>query len=99
MKRLMIPMAFTVSMLGSTMALAVEKTVTLTVKNMYCASCPYIVKQSLMGVTGVDKVAVSFEKKIATVTFEDSKTNIAALTKATTEAGYPSQVAPSTSTQ
>jgi len=99
MKRLMIPMVFTISMLGSTMVLAVEKTVTLAVKNMYCASCPYIVKQSLMGVTGVDKVQVSFEKKIATVTFEDSRTNIAALTKATTEAGYPSQVASSTSTQ
>jgi len=93
MQRLMISMAFTVTMLGATTAFAVEKTVTLAVQNMYCASCPYIVKQSLMGVAGVAKAKVSFEKKIAIVTFEDTKTTIAALTQATANAGYPSKIA------
>ena len=37
-------------------------------------------------------VAVSFKKKKATVTFDDSKTNVAALTTATTNVGFPSRV-------
>jgi mercuric ion binding protein len=35
-------------------------------------------------------VAVSYERKTATVTYNDQKTTLAALTAATTEAGYPS---------
>jgi periplasmic mercuric ion binding protein len=38
-------------------------------------------------------VEVSFEKKTATVTFDDQKASLDALTKATTQAGYPSRVA------
>ncbi len=63
---------------------------TLAVKNMTCASCPYIVKNSLVAVPGVSKAEVSFEDKSATVTFNDEKTSITALTEATANAGYPS---------
>ena len=93
MKRFIVPLAFSISMLGTTMSIAAQKTVTLAVQNMYCISCPYIVKNSLMRVTGVDKAEVSFAKKIAIVTFEDTKTTIAALTQATTKAGYPAKIA------
>lgn len=78
------------AILSAGSALAAEKTVTLAVKNMYCASCPYIVQRSLTGVQGVEKVAVSFEKKTATVTYNDRRTTLAALTAATEAAGYPS---------
>jgi mercuric ion binding protein len=44
-------------------------------------------------VDGVGHAAVSYEKKTATVTFDDAKTTLAALTAATTKAGYPSRVA------
>ena len=71
-------------------AMAAEKTVTLAVDNMYCSACPYTVKQSLAKVTGVDEAAVSYEKKTAIVTYDDQKTTVAALTAATTRAGYPS---------
>jgi mercuric ion binding protein len=37
-------------------------------------------------------VAVSFKKKRATVTFDDNKTNVAALTAATANVGFPSRV-------
>jgi periplasmic mercuric ion binding protein len=74
-------------------AAAADRTVTLSVDNMYCAACPYIVKQSLAAVSGVEKVEVSFEKKTATVTFDDQKASLNALTKATTQAGYPSRMA------
>jgi len=69
---------------------AAQKTIKLAVQNMYCATCPYTVKKALSGVNGVDKVSVSFENKTAIVTFDDAKTSIAALTRATTKAGYPS---------
>jgi mercuric ion binding protein len=72
-------------------AIADEKTVTLAVKGMYCSACPYIVKQSLAKISGVGDVAVSYEKKTATVTYDDQKTTLSALTAATTQAGYPSQ--------
>lgn len=70
---------------------AAEKSVTLAVKGMYCSACPYIVKQSLAKIDGVGNVAVSYEKQTATVTFDDGTTTVAALTAATTQAGYPSQ--------
>jgi len=72
-------------------AMAAEKSVTLAVDNMYCSACPYTVKQSLIKVTGVGKVAVSYEKKTATIIYDDTKTTLAALTAATTQAGYPSR--------
>ena len=72
-------------------ALAGERTVTLAVDNMYCEACPGIVKKSLTKVDGVSQVAVSYEKKTATVTYDDGKATLAALTAATTNAGYPSR--------
>ncbi len=73
-------------------AWAATKTVTLAVSNMTCEACPITVKMALMKVTGVSKAAIDFDKKEAVVTFDDAKTNVAALTKATTDAGYPSTV-------
>ncbi|NQU62430.1 MAG: mercury resistance system periplasmic binding protein MerP [Rhodospirillales bacterium] len=92
MKRLITTMAFTATVLAAGIGFAAEKTVTLAVENMFCASCPYIVKKSLARVTGVTKVDVSFERKTAMVTFDDAKTNIEALTGATFDAGYPSEL-------
>jgi len=80
--------------LSGAVASAAERTVTLAVDNMYCDSCPYIVKQSLAKVPGVEKVVVSFERKTSTVTYDDQKTAPDALTSATTQAGYPSRVSP-----
>jgi mercuric ion binding protein len=74
-------------------AWAAERTVTLAVDNMYCELCPGIVKKSLEKVGGVARVAVSFEKKTATITYDDTKTTLGALTAATTNAGYPSHAA------
>ena len=78
------------TLVAASPAMAAERTVTLAVKDMYCSACPYIVKQSLAAVPGVSNVAVSFAKKTATVTYDDQKATLAALTAATTKAGYPS---------
>ena len=71
---------------------AAIKTVTLSVPGMTCAACPITVKKALTRVAGVEKVQVTFEKKQAVVTYDDAKTNVQALTKATENAGYPSTV-------
>lgn len=57
-------------------------------------SCVISVKRSLTKVDGVTKADVSLEKAEAVVTFDDAKTNIEALLKATKDAGYPSKLKP-----
>lgn len=69
-----------------------SKTVTLAVPGMTCATCPITVKKALTKVAGVTKVDVDLDNLQAVVTFDDAKTTVAALTKATTDAGYPSTV-------
>jgi mercuric ion binding protein len=71
-------------------AFADETTVTLAVRNWYCAACPHVIKESLAAVPGVSNVAVSDKTKTAVVTFDDTKADVKALIKATTAAGYPS---------
>jgi len=71
---------------------AASKTITLDVPGMTCELCPITIKKALQKVSGVSKVDVSFEKKEAVVTFDDSKIKAEALTKATGNAGYPSTV-------
>ena len=77
-------------MLASSSALAAERTVTLAVRNMFCADCPFIVKKSLEAVPGVAKATVSYKDKTAMVTYDDARVDVSALTAATTNAGYPS---------
>lgn len=78
------------SLLASTSVFAGEQTVTLEVSGMTCASCPYIVRQTLANVDGVTDVEVSFAEKSALVTYDDSQTEVAALAAATAAMGFPS---------
>jgi mercuric ion binding protein len=68
------------------------QTVTLEVRNMTCAICPITVKKALEKVPGVTDAKVDFDKKTASVSFDPDKANVARLTKATADAGYPSAV-------
>ena len=72
---------------------AATKTVTLSVPGMYCPVCPITVKKALAKVDGVTKTEVNLDKRQATVTYNDAKTNVKALTNATRDAGYPSTLA------
>jgi len=73
-------------------AWAAIQTVALAVPGMTCAACPITVKKAISKVDGVSKTDVSIGKREAVVTFDDTKTNVQKLTKATEEAGYPSSV-------
>ena len=71
---------------------AATQTVKLSVPGMTCAACPITVKKALSNVEGVSKTDVNFDKREAVVTFDDAKTSVQKLTKATADAGYPSSV-------
>ena len=90
MKLLITAAIFTGAVMSTPLAFAGERTVTLAVQNMSCATCPHTVKASLLAVPGVATVTVSFKKKTAVVEYDDAKTSVNALTSATTNAGYPS---------
>ena len=48
------------------------------------------VQRSLTKISGVTRANANLEKAEAVVTFDDTKTNVEALLKATKGAGYPS---------
>lgn len=71
-------------------AWAATQTTKLEVPGMTCPTCPITVKKALQRVEGVSNISVDLAHKQVLVTFDDAKTNDAALVKATTDAGYPS---------
>ncbi len=89
MKKLLAALAFA---LIAVPVWAATQTVTLTVPGMTCAACPITVKKALSKVQGVIHTDVNFDKREAVVTFDDAKTSVSALTRATADAGYPSSV-------
>lgn len=91
MKKLISLTALALTLVTS-IASAAPQTITLSVPGMTCAACPITVKKALTKVDGVQKVEVSYEQRSAVVTFDDAKTTVEALTKATENAGYPSSV-------
>ena len=72
--------------------LAAQRTVTLGVPGMTCGACPITVKKALSRVPGVTRTEVDFDKKQAVVTFDDATVKVDQLTRATTDAGYPSSI-------
>jgi mercuric ion binding protein len=82
----------TVVVLSSTLFAGDVQTVMLDVQNMTCRVCPITVKMALERVPGVTDAKVDFDKKTASISFDPDKANLAALTKATADAGYPSSV-------
>jgi mercuric ion binding protein len=92
MKKCLSAVVFAGSVITAPAALAADRTVTFAVDNMTCASCPYIVKSSMTAIPGVARVAVSFQAKTATVTFDDAKTNPDAIGTASMNAGYPAHL-------
>ena len=79
-----------IALLASAPAWAAQQSVTLSVPDMSCASCPITVKAALSKVPGVASVKSDLGKRQTTVAFDDAKTDVAAISKATAAAGYPS---------
>jgi mercuric ion binding protein len=77
------------AMCGLSCARAAEQTIVLNIPTMDCATCPLTIKTALLKVKGVSRAEVSYERREARVTFEDSIATIAAPKQATSDAGYP----------
>jgi mercuric ion binding protein len=90
MNKLVAHAAFVAVVVASPAAMAADRTITLSVKNMGCAACPSIVKASLQAVPGAARVAVSYKDRTAIITYDDAKADLNQLTSAATKAGYPS---------
>ena len=82
------------ALLLASSAFSAERTATLDVDNVSCATCAPIVKRTLSRLPGVSRVVVTEQAgaAIATVTFDDARVTADALTVATTNAGYPARV-------
>ena len=87
-------LAIALLLAGSSVAAAPQPQIaTLSVPTMSCASCPITIKAALSKVAGVASVKSDLTKRQTTVAFDDAKTDVAALTKATAAAGFPSTLA------
>ncbi len=93
MSRLMLAAVAVAVLALPTAVQSADRTVTLVVERMNCASCPIFVRSALRGVRGVKSVKVSLAAKTATVTYDDRVSGVADLTGATRAIGYPSRPA------
>ena len=95
MRQILAAAIMTLAIVSSVPAIAAERTATLRIENMYCASCPFIVQQTLASVPGVTHVEISYQQAaavvMAVVDYEDTKADVTALTAATSSVGFPSQ--------
>ncbi len=96
MRQILAAAILTLAFVSSVPVIAAEQTATLRVENMYCASCPFIVKQTLANVPGVTNVDISYEQAaavvVAIVAYDDTKADVTALMAATSDVGFPSSV-------
>jgi periplasmic mercuric ion binding protein len=69
---------------------AARQTVVLNVPTMDCDTCPLTIKAALLKVPGVSSAKVSYKRREAIVEYDDAKTGVAELKKATADVGYPS---------
>lgn len=84
-----------VTILTAGTVVAAEQTAKLKVENMYCAACPFIVKQTLTRVEGVKDVDVSYQRReavlTATVSYDDQYCSVGKLANAVAQAGFPAE--------
>ena len=82
-------MLIAAALLCSQAALAKTQTVALNVPTMDCSTCPITIKAALIKVPGVSQAKVSYQRREAVVVYDDSKTSVDELKKATADVGYP----------
>ncbi|BFN28256.1 mercuric transport protein periplasmic component precursor [Pseudomonas sp. SCT] len=92
MKKVLAAFFFIFSSIIAAPIWAATQTITLSVPGMTCAACPLTVKKALTKVNGVTGADVSYENREAIVTFDDARTSVEALIKATANAGYPASI-------
>ncbi len=98
MRQVLAGAIFMLAVVSSVPAVAAERTATLRVENMYCASCTFIVKRTLASVPGVTNVDICYERAaavvVAIIDYDDTKADVTALMAATSDVGFPSRAIP-----
>ena len=89
MNRILLTTSVVLLILVSAFAVAEERTVVLNVEKMHCALCPVTVRKAIEKVDGVKDVVVDFERKTATVIYDDDATTVERIADASTNVGYP----------
>lgn len=69
-----------------------DREVTLDIAKMTCAACPITVSKAMKRVNGVKEVAIDFDAKTATVTYDASLTNATQISEASGNVGFPASV-------
>lgn len=77
------------SLLVSTAAFAAERTAAFAVENMTCSTCPLTIEVAVKKIGGVKDVQVNYERKTATVVYDDARTTAEAIAAAMNDAGFP----------
>lgn len=78
--------------LASSVSLAAERTITLSIPGMNCPSCPYMVEQSLAAVEGVRTAKADLGTRTADITFDDAIASVVDMLGATAAIGYESSL-------
>lgn len=82
----------TVALLAASSSLAEERSVSLSVPGMFCASCPFVVQAAIGEVEGVLSVTTDVGERTALVLYDDAVATVDAITAASTNAGYEASV-------
>ena len=90
MRKLLPIFSFVLLTLAASVSIAAEKTITLSVPDMNCPSCPYMVEQSVSFVEGVQSANADLKTSTARVTFDDTVATVEDILGATADIGYKS---------
>jgi mercuric ion binding protein len=72
----------------STTTAVADKTITLAIEGMTCTGCENTIQEAVTKIDGVKSIKASHLDSTAVVSFDESKTSIAAIGDAINEAGY-----------
>ena len=64
------------------------KEIKLKIEGMHCAGCSNRLEKVLNNTDGIEKAEVNFEQKEATITYNESQTNIDKIKEAIQDAGF-----------
>ena len=70
---------------------ATPKNAVLDVENMTCPACSITIEKALDKVPGVSKARVDAKAATVTVDFDAGRTNVPAIARAITDAGFPAK--------
>lgn len=77
-------------LLASVASQAADRTITLSVPDMNCPSCPYMVEQSVNLVEGVQSAKAELKTRTCSVVYDDAVASVEDILGATAGIGYKS---------